>query len=128
MPDRQLIAPTKRKKMTKARAAKIFLREQGQCYLCKRKLRVGVDSYQIEHPVPLALGGSDADEDLRVVCIPCHKPKTATDAASKAKRDRLVTAGLKTAKRSKFQSRGFAKAEPQRTATRPITKRERTNA
>ena len=91
MADRQLIAPTKRRAMTKPRAAAIFLREQGKCYLCGIKLRVGVDPYEIEHPEALSLGGSDKDEDLRVVCIPCHKPKTAEDAAKRAHRNNAVT-------------------------------------
>lgn len=95
MSDRDLVTPTKRRAMTKKRAAAIFLREQGRCYLCGLKLRAGVDAYQIEHPVALVLGGSDDDADLRVVCIPCHKPKTKADAGARAKRDRIVTAGWK---------------------------------
>jgi len=89
----EYIAPTKRKKMTQARAAAIFLREQGRCYICTRKLAAGVDEYQIEHPTALSLGGSDDDADLRVVCTACHKPKTKQDAAAKAARDRTVTKG-----------------------------------
>lgn len=85
------IAPTHRRPMTKARAARIFLREDGRCYICGRKLRVGVDKYQIEHPEALSLGGSDDDADLRVVCLDCHPPKTAKDAKAKAKRDRTIT-------------------------------------
>ncbi len=119
----EYLAPTKRRPMTKARAAKIWLREQGRCYLCSRKLRIGVDLYQIEHPDPLCLGGSDNDDDLRVVCIPCHKGKSATDAAAKAKRDRIVTAGWAGRAKPKWGSRGFPKREPQHTATRPIERR-----
>lgn len=123
----EYIAHTPRKAMTRARAAKIFLRENGCCYLCRRKLRVGVDKYEIEHPDPLALGGSDDDADLRVVCIECHKPKTKQDAADKAQRDRTVTSAWEgRAKKSKWQSQGFRKAEPQRTATRPMRAKERT--
>lgn len=87
-----LITPTPRRKMNRARAAKIFLREQGRCYVCNIKLRVGIDKYQIEHPDPLCLGGSDDDADLRVICDRCHKAKTKQDVAAKAKRDRIVTA------------------------------------
>lgn len=101
---REFSPPTKRRSMSKARAAKIFLREGGHCYLCGLTLRVGADSYQIEHPDSLALGGSDDDADLRVVCTPCHKVKTAADAAEKGKRDRIVTAGWTGKAKSK---RGF---------------------
>jgi len=120
----EYIAPTKRRKMTRARAAAIFLREQGRCYLCTRKLVAGVDGYQIEHPQALALGGSDNDADLRVVCTDCHKPKTKQDAAAKAERDRTVTKAWvrEEAPRLRLQGAGFPKAQPQRTATRKIEK------
>ena len=117
-----LIPHTKRRKMTQARAAKIFLRENGRCYKCGLKLRIKVDKYQIEHPDPLALGGSDDDTDLRVICNDCHKPKTKQDAADKARRDRIVTEAWDRGDKPKKQSAGFRKAAPQRTATRPIEK------
>lgn len=120
----ELIVPTKRRKMTRARAAAIFLREQGRCYLCGIKLRIKVDKYQIEHPTALSLGGSDDDADLRVVCTECHKPKTKADAAAKAERDRTVTSTwvrpTETRKPS-MRSQGFPKAGPQRRASTPPT-------
>ena len=116
----EYIAPTKRRRMSRARAARIWLREQGRCYLCGRKLRIGVDKYQIEHPDPLCLGGSDDDADLRVVCDECHKAKTKHDLAAKAKRDRLITASLDQGTvRPKIRSAGFRKATPQRRASTP---------
>lgn len=124
---RELIVPTKRRKMTQARAAAIFLREQGRCYLCSRKLRVGVDGYQIEHPTALSLGGSDDDADLRVVCTECHKPKTKLDAAAKAERDRTVTATWvrPDAGRpaSQLRSAGFPIRPKQNSATRAIIRK-----
>lgn len=117
-----LIAPTPRRKMTRARAAKIFLREQGRCYVCSIKLRVGVDKYQIEHPDPLCLGGSDNDADLRVICDDCHKAKTKQDATEKAKRDRIVTAGWQSGRKPKLSGPGFRKAAPQKRASSPLNK------
>lgn len=124
MTGRELIAPTPRRRMTQPRAAKIFLREQGRCYLCGTKLRVGVDKYQIEHPDPLCLGGSDDDADLRVVCDECHKPKTKADAAAKADRDRHVTATWDRGATSQWQgSSSFPPANPKRRATTPIAEK-----
>lgn len=117
-----LIVPTKRRKMTQARAAAIFLREQGRCYLCGLKLRIKVDKYQIEHPTALSLGGSDDDADLRVVCTECHKPKTKADAQAKAERDRTVTSTWvrpRAERGSKWQKAPRQKAQPQRRATTP---------
>jgi 5-methylcytosine-specific restriction endonuclease McrA len=118
----EFIPHTKRRKMTRARAAAIFLREQGRCYICSKKLRIGVDKYQIEHPEALCLGGSDDDADLRVVCDDCHKPKTKADAAAKADRDRAVTASWQreTPRPSRWQSRGFAPPRPRKNATSPV--------
>jgi len=117
-----LIAPTPRRKMTKARAAKIFLREQGRCYVCSIKLRVGIDKYQIEHPDPLCLGGSDDDADLRVICDDCHKAKTKQDVAAKAKRDRIVTAGWQPPepRKSKWGTRPLGTGRKQNRASTPI--------
>lgn len=116
-----LISPTPRRKMTKARAAKIFLREQGRCYVCSIKLRVGIDKYQIEHPDPLCLGGSDDDADLRVICDNCHKAKTAQDVAAKAKRDRVVTAGWEPEPRkSQWPRRSLGTGRKQNRASTPI--------
>lgn len=122
----ELIVPTKRRKMTQPRAAAIFLREQGLCYLCSRKLRIGVDAYQIEHPEALSLGGSDDDADLRVVCTDCHKPKTKLDAAAKAQRDRTVTRTWvredSARPASKLRSAPFPAHPKQNSATRKIQK------
>lgn len=119
-----LIPHTRRRPMTRARAARIFLRENGRCYCCGRKLRIGVDKYQIEHPEALSLGGSDDDAALRVICDACHKPKTAADANAKAKRDRLVTASWQPEepRRSKWARRPLGNGNNQRTATTPPTK------
>lgn len=122
----QFTPATKRRRMSKARAARIWLREQGRCYLCGRRLRIGVDKYQIEHPEALCLGGSDDDADLRVVCDECHKAKTKQDLADKARRDRIVTASWQredASRTPKIRSAGFRKAPPQRTATTPPRKR-----
>lgn len=124
MTGRELIVPTKRRRMTQARAAAIFLREQGRCYLCGIKLRVGVDKYQIEHPEALCLGGSDDDADLRVVCDDCHKPKTKADAAAKADRDRHITAAWDRGAAPQLKSAStFPPANPKRRATTPIAEK-----
>jgi 5-methylcytosine-specific restriction enzyme A len=123
MPNLEMIPHTKRRSMTKARAAKIFLAHNGICVNCGVQIRQG-EGWFIEHRIPLAQGGTDDDANTGPAHTKCKAGKDATDAASKAKRDRIVTAGLKTPSRGKLQSRGFAKAPPQRSATRPLSKRE----
>jgi len=95
----------------------------GRC--CKRcglevkgKLRAAFD-----HAIPLILGGENRESNLQFLCEPCHAAKTKLDVKLKAKvaRVRKKHLGIKTS-RAKIQSRGFAKAPPQRSASRPIAK------
>jgi len=118
----ELIPHTKRKGMTKARAAKIFLARNGICFNCGKQIKQG-DGWFIEHPDSLAQGGSDKDDDLWPSHTKCKPAKDATDAASKAKRDRIVTAGWDRGRTSRMKSQGFPKAKPQKSATRPIIRR-----
>jgi hypothetical protein len=122
----ELIPHTKRRKMTKARAAKIKLARNGICFNCGQQIREGQEWF-IEHPESLAQGGSDNDDHLWPSHVACKPEKDAADAKSKAKRDRLVTASYRPEgeRKPSFQSRGFEKRPPQRTATRPFQKREK---
>lgn len=53
--------------------AVLFLRQDGKCNLCPRKLR---DSFRIDHIIPLWNGGTDTLENKQVLCIDCHDGKT----------------------------------------------------
>jgi 5-methylcytosine-specific restriction endonuclease McrA len=116
----EFIPPTKRRGMTKARAARIFLDANGICCNCGRQIRQG-EQWFVEHVVSLAQGGADDDKNGRPAHTACKAEKDATDAASKAKRDRLVTASWDNGSKPKMQSRGFQKAEKQRRATTALT-------
>lgn len=118
----ELIPHTKRRGMTKARAAKIFLAHNGKCCNCGQQIRQG-DGWFVEHPIPLAQGGADDDTNTAPAHTKCKAKKDATDAASKAKRDRIVTASWDQGKPSNFQSRGFPSRPKQASATRPIIRR-----
>jgi hypothetical protein len=124
----ELIPHTKRRSMTKARAARIFLAHNGKCCNCGQQIRQG-EQWFVEHPVPLAQGGADDDTNTAPAHTKCKPKKDATDAASKAKRDRIVTAGWADRAKPKWQSQGFAARPKQRSATRPIIRKsERTEA
>lgn len=115
----EFIPHTKRRGMTKARAARIFLARNGICFTCRQQIRQG-QAWFIEHPVAVAQGGSDADADLWPAHTACKPEKDAVDAAAKAKRDRHVTASWDRGTASKWQQApGFRKAPPQHRATTP---------
>lgn len=116
----QFVQPTKRRKMTKARATKIFVARNGICFTCRQQIRAG-QAWFIEHPVPVAQGGSDDDADLWPAHTRCKAEKDATDAASKAKRDRIVTAGWDNGSKPKMRGATFKPAAPQRKASSPLT-------
>lgn len=123
----QFLAPTKRKKISKREAARLFLLHNGICANCGRQIRPG-EPWFIEHPDALVLGGPDTDDNRRPAHVACKAEKDASDAASRAERDRHVTSGWQPEgeRRSRLRSRRFPKAKPQRTATRPINRKRNT--
>lgn len=85
-------SPAKRKAMTEARVARIFLANGGKCGICGNPILDG-EKYDIEHPDPLWAGGSDDDAKLYPVHMRCHAPKTATEAGQRAKRNETIARG-----------------------------------
>lgn len=97
-----------------------------RCYLSGRPIRPG-DAWQAEHIIALinwtGEGHGNRESNLAPALAEPHKAKTAKDMAEKSAGYRTRAAHLgATRPRSKLQSRGFEKAPPQRTATRPLTK------
>lgn len=117
------IAPTKRKKIDKRKAAKLFLLHGGICCNCGNIIRDG-EEWFIEHPDALILGGADDDANRKPAHVKCKAAKDAVDAAARAKRDTNITRGWQRddAERPKMRGRPFAPARPKRRATTPLTK------
>jgi hypothetical protein len=94
--------------------------EPGQrCNALLKGKRVEIDHY----PIPATDEGSDVLSNAVVCCTKCHGHKTRTydiPMQAKGKRLALRAEGIRPA--SSFQSVGFAKAPPQHSATRPLTK------
>ncbi len=57
---------------------RVLQRDKGLCQLC---LRAGVvrEAKTVDHIIPKAHGGTDADSNLQSLCWPCHKAKTARE-------------------------------------------------
>lgn len=107
------------KKQTKRDA---FLRANGACEGCGARLSVG--KFHYDHDIADGLGGDNSLQNCVVLCHVCHGEKTRkhdVPRIAKMKRIRDKHNGI-TAPRGKIQSRGFAKAPPQRKASAPIEK------
>lgn len=50
------------------------------CAECERQGRVTVATLR-DHIIPLAEGGTDADDNIQGLCSPCHEAKTQAEAA-----------------------------------------------
>ncbi len=65
----------------------------------------------LDHRIPLALGGADADENIQILCEAHHRAKTRQDARDIAKARRLAKKGVGTPPRpGTIKSRGFDKS------------------
>lgn len=57
---------------------RILLRDK---YTCQQCGHIGTD-LEVDHIINTAQGGTDDDQNLQSLCIPCHKAKTATESAA----------------------------------------------
>lgn len=78
---------------------------------------------QFDHIVALINGGPHVEFNLQTLCRPCHGLKTAVDVKEKSEvtQARANHLGF-TAPKHKWQSRGFPRRAPQRTASKPFQK------
>jgi 5-methylcytosine-specific restriction protein A len=67
----------------------LFLKRKGMCTACRRKIEAG-KAWDIDHILPLALGGTNEPNNLQILCRPCHRAKTIqSDVPRIAKTKRL---------------------------------------
>lgn len=97
---------------TKQRAA-VFLESGGICHICQGKIQVG-QAFDIDHVIPLALGGTNEPDNLRPVHVRCHRgtdSKTSDDVKAISRADRLAKKhfGMTPKKKGRLQSRPFPK-------------------
>jgi 5-methylcytosine-specific restriction protein A len=113
-----------RKRWSAKARLRIFLAHDGRCHVCSGKISVG-EGWDLDHRIALGLGGDDEEHNLAPAHRKgCHAGKTAAEdvpAIAKAKRRQVAHLGASAPKRP-IQSRGFAKAPPQRRASTPLTK------
>ena len=92
--------PPRRSLSTRARLD-LFLQAKGRCASCTLPIAPG-KGWDIDHIIPLALGGSDTPDNLQILCRICHSTKTAkhdVPAIAKTERIRARHLGAKVARR-----------------------------
>ncbi len=62
------------------RAATLLKRQQGRCGWCKQYFRDG-DQMEVDHIIPLVLGGKDVTVNWQLLHRHCHDHKTAADGS-----------------------------------------------
>jgi len=60
--------------LSKGLAEKLFKLQKGMCPCCKQPLG---DSYHLDHKMPLALGGSNTDDNMQLLRAVCNLQKKA---------------------------------------------------
>ncbi len=110
----------RRKRSDTARRA-IWLRFNKTCQMCFQP--TDERGFDLDHHIPLEIGGDDSDDNLRPLCRPCHRLKTKGDVTdiAKAKRRSDRHSGVH-APAGNLQSRGFDPRPPQRRASAPLAK------
>lgn len=101
---------------------RIWLDNEGICWLSKRKIRPG-EPWELEHKIALCNGGQHRETNLAPALKDKHKEKTAADVAEQAlvRRKQKADIGIRSA--PKLQSRGFDPRPPQRRASGPLAKK-----
>jgi 5-methylcytosine-specific restriction enzyme A len=57
-------------------------RDNGACVACEAQGRA-TPGAEVDHIIPKAKGGDDSMGNLRLLCTPCHRQKTAEDNGGK---------------------------------------------
>lgn len=100
--------------------ARIYTLWDRTCYLSGIKIRG--KEWELEHVIPLSMGGAHREGNLRPALRAPHKEKSSEEASRRADADRAARydAGIRPA--PKLRSAGFVKPPPQRRASKPLNK------
>lgn len=93
--------PLRRRSLSTRERLDLFLAAHGRCQRCGWALTPGT-RWEVDHVIPLALGGRDATDNMQVLCSPCHGGKTRerdVPAIAKTARIRARHLGARTSRR-----------------------------
>jgi 5-methylcytosine-specific restriction endonuclease McrA len=70
---------TRRRKIGERERARIFLAHNGCCHICGGKIDGLHKAWDVDHIIPLEMGGDDEGDNLAPAHRACHAQKTATE-------------------------------------------------
>lgn len=87
---------TTRRSLSTSARVRIFRDADGRCHICGQRITVS-DRWDVEHVIPIAMGGADDDSNMAPSHMACHRAKTASDLGqiAKAKRQEARHLGVK---------------------------------
>ena len=93
---------TTRRHISTTERTEIFRDAMGVCHLCGSKIDGTREGWELEHIIPLAMGGSDKRDNLRPAHVKCHRVKTTEDVGNiaRAKRREARHIGAKAPSRN----------------------------
>lgn len=118
---REPVEPTKRATFTPKEKAAILAKSDGHCAYPMCAVTVGLE---IDHTIPIWLGGKHDISNASCLCGPHHKQKTKQDAAIRARVKRLHKREAGEKRPTTIRSRGFAPGK-RTIPSRPFPKRTR---
>lgn len=80
---------TKRRTWTPLQRLKVFEAHAGLCHICGGIIDGTREAWEIEHLIPLALGGDDDEGNVAPAHKACHSVKTSKDRGQIAKANRV---------------------------------------
>lgn len=83
---------------------RVFEREGGICHITGQKIATG-EAWQLDHRIPLILGGEHRESNLFPALVEPHKRKTATEMKIKSKIARIKAKHLGIKKQSTFSTK-----------------------
>lgn len=78
-----------RRSWTPRRRLALFEAHKGICHLCGERIDGTREAWEVEHLIPVAMGGDDDEGNCAPAHAACHKAKTATDKGQIAKANRV---------------------------------------
>jgi 5-methylcytosine-specific restriction endonuclease McrA len=78
-----------RRRLTKKQRLAVHHAHGGECHICGSRINLAREDFEVEHVVPLALGGADTFDNWRPAHVGCHAGKTAKDIRKIAKAKRV---------------------------------------